>query len=348
MGMLTRYRSACVPRPPLALHRFTQAPNLTRILGLLSRAEALRAGIPTRTADDSSAAHVPAIVTSEDDGHTRRRGLGRKNRTRRLGEDVDGPSASSQENEDEELSLLRQAVELQDSLGYDEPPQLPLPVRLFLGAALLRRAEAGATDAATAEAAEEAEATFASVEVMYPNMGRTLLGLSKACSTLGKETEAEEFTQRLAHSWLFSEVWLEDSAHVGGSYASSSSADAARSGGGMTTNAVSEMQQDRTQEGAAGWTNEGGSDVLAVAVVLICVSLIVFVARAILHNNRDCSFMPATVAISRRRACRGYQSVEEIGPLVGVDDRGQHCGNTDGHSDVAGKTENPTHGLSVE
>ncbi|CAN0241040.1 unnamed protein product, partial [Ectocarpus sp. 13 AM-2016] len=37
----------------------------------------------------------------------------------------------------EELELLRQAVEMQDALGYDEPPQLPVPTRLFLAAALL-------------------------------------------------------------------------------------------------------------------------------------------------------------------------------------------------------------------
>lgn len=114
----------------------------------------------------------------------------------------------------EEIDLLWQAVELEDSLGYDEPPPLPLPARLYLGAALLR----GASDnePASKQDVVEAEAVYREIETMYPSMARTLLGLWRACSVLGKKKEAEEFHNRYVASSRYSEIVLGDSAHIRG------------------------------------------------------------------------------------------------------------------------------------
>lgn len=150
-------------------------------------------------------------------------------------------SGSTDAQRQEELELLRQAVRMQDALGYDEPPPLPVPTRLFLAAALLRgdvdiggggggesSGSSGGdtpttTPTTTAAAvvvgkaeAEEAEVVLRELDGMYPKMGRTLLGLSRASSALGKHDEALEFRERFLASWQHSDVWLEDSAHVGG------------------------------------------------------------------------------------------------------------------------------------
>ena len=114
----------------------------------------------------------------------------------------------------EEITLLWQAAELEDSLGYDEPPPLPLPARLFLGAALLRGAPG--SDLASTVDVVEAEAVFREIENRYPSMPRTLLGLWRACSALGKKDEAQELRKRYVASCRYSEIVLGDSAHVKG------------------------------------------------------------------------------------------------------------------------------------
>ncbi|CAB1113928.1 unnamed protein product [Ectocarpus sp. CCAP 1310/34] len=202
------------------------AAELTRILDLLSRAEGLRGGI-----HGTSAGTTPGDVAT--------------------GATPPGAAAAGPE----ELELLRQAVEMQDALGYDEPPQLPVPTRLFLAAALLRGVDSGVggvgieggvdgsgggdgdtatatapvsvaapptlttptTTAAAAVAVEEAEAVLLEVDAEYPGMGRTLLGLWRCREALGKHDEALALRERFLASWgPYSEVWLEDSAHVGG------------------------------------------------------------------------------------------------------------------------------------
>ncbi|CAM9607512.1 unnamed protein product [Ectocarpus sp. 8 AP-2014] len=213
------------------------AAELTRILGLLSRAEGLRGGIHA-----SAAGTTPGDVTTAATA---------------------GP---------EELELLRQAVEMQDALGYDEPPQLPVPTRLFLAAALLRGVDSGGggggggggmeggvddssggdgdtatttapvsaasptltTPTTTAAAAvEEAEAVLLEVDAEYPGMGRTLLGLWRCREALGKHDEALALRERFLASWgPYSEVWLEDSAHVGGVLGGGDGGGGGGSGGG--------------------------------------------------------------------------------------------------------------------
>ncbi|CAM9917736.1 unnamed protein product, partial [Ectocarpus fasciculatus] len=203
------------------------AADLTRILNLLSRAEGMRGGILA-----TAAGTTPGDVTTA------------------------AAAAAAAATGPEELELLRQAVEMQDALGYDEPPQLPVPTRLFLASALLRGVDVGGggggsggergvdgssiddgdtattmapvsaaipptlttpTTTAAAAAVEEAEAVLLDLDAEYPNMGRTLLGLWRCREALGKHDEALESRELFLASWgPYSEVWLEDSAHVGG------------------------------------------------------------------------------------------------------------------------------------
>lgn len=225
---------------------------------MLSRAEGLRGGFigasdgTSETGTESPADTAAAASAAAGDGGSgRRRGLlpnGAPRSAAAPGVPADGQDSrrhdgrgltSTASRRKEELELLRQAVRMEDALGYDEPPALPVPTRLYLAAALLRgnggggggdddasggdtsvngRGAGTLTTTAAAvgkDEAEEAETVLRELEVRYPNMGRTLLGLWRACSALGKHDEALEFRERFLASWQYSEVWLADSAHVG-------------------------------------------------------------------------------------------------------------------------------------
>lgn len=244
----------------LALSRLSrgQVCSLVKILDLLSRAEALRGGfIAPGNGTGEADAEGPATAASDGGSARHRRGLLRNHSIPRSTapgvRSTDGPDArrrgltstTAGDRRQEELELLRQAVQMEDALGYDEPPALPVPTRLYLAAALIREngngegndggaedaaghghasaGTAGGQGAATATAAavgkdeaEEAETVLRELDVRYPNMGRTLLGLWRACSALGKDDDAQELRERFVASWQYSEVWLVDSAHVGG------------------------------------------------------------------------------------------------------------------------------------
>lgn len=214
---------------------------MVKILDLLSQAEALRGGfVVSSVSAGETDTNSPASAAGDGGSARRRRSLLRNGvpRSAAPGIPTDGQDARRQDGRglrtsraaggrQKELEVLRQAVRMQDALGYDEPPPLPVPTRLYLAATLLRGNDgdggggggAGTTTATAAivkAEAEEAEIVLRELEGGYPNMGRTLLGLWRACSALGEHDEAQEFRQRFLASWQYSEVWLADSAHVGG------------------------------------------------------------------------------------------------------------------------------------
>eukprot|EP00752_Nemacystus_decipiens_P010350 g9220.t1 len=293
-----------------------QVCSLVKILDLLSRAEALRGGF---------IADLPAAADdgAGDGGPARRhRGLLRHGTPRSAprepsieGQDARrrgltstaSASAAAADRRQEELKILRQAVQMEDALGYDEPPALPVPTRLYLAAALLRGDGGGGQGAGTAtvavagkDEAEEAETVLRELDVGYPNMGRTLLGLWRACSALGKDDEAQDFRERFFASWQYSEVGLIDSAHVGGAGAGAEGrADVGgdgegagepeqafdRAGGGGGTTAASsgpvlgreEEVSQRADEGSGAMAN---ATVFLAAVAVAALSLVAAAAVA--------------------------------------------------------------------
>jgi tetratricopeptide (TPR) repeat protein len=86
------------------------------------------------------------------------------------------------------ITLLRQAVAIEDGLGYFEPPMWFVPTRHVLGAALLRGGDAAA-----------AEAVYREDLRRIPENGWSLLGLSQALAAQGKPTEA--IRSRLQRAW---------------------------------------------------------------------------------------------------------------------------------------------------
>lgn len=95
------------------------------------------------------------------------------------------------------MAALREAVAAEDALTYNEPADWPLPVRPYLGAALL---EAG--DARGASAAFEQDLKT------YPLNGWSLFGLAQAQRQLGQADAARETAQRQSAAWQWADAPL--------------------------------------------------------------------------------------------------------------------------------------------
>jgi len=95
------------------------------------------------------------------------------------------------------IAELRAAAAAEDALAYNEPADWPLPVRPYLGAALL---EAGDAKGAV-EAFEQDLKT-------YPLNGWSLFGLAQAQQKLGQADAARETSQRQAVAWQWADAPL--------------------------------------------------------------------------------------------------------------------------------------------
>lgn len=95
------------------------------------------------------------------------------------------------------ISALRAAVVAEDRLAYNEPPDWPLPVRPYLGAALL---DAGR--------AKEAVAAYAQDLAKYPENGWSLHGLARAQTKLKQTDAAADSERRLTAAWQWADVEL--------------------------------------------------------------------------------------------------------------------------------------------
>jgi tetratricopeptide (TPR) repeat protein len=92
---------------------------------------------------------------------------------------------------------LQAAVAGEDSLRYNEPSDWPIPVRQYLGAALL-----------AAEKPSEAEAVYREDLRRNPENGWSLAGLEAALRKRGAAKEADEVAVRLRKAWARADVAL--------------------------------------------------------------------------------------------------------------------------------------------
>ncbi|HRI78495.1 MAG TPA: hypothetical protein PLR06_03080, partial [Cyclobacteriaceae bacterium] len=93
------------------------------------------------------------------------------------------------------LRVLQSAVMAEDTLRYNEPPDWRLPVRQYLGAALL---DAGRYT--------EAEKVFQDDLTKNPENGWSLQGLLQAQQKLGKSKETSATTSRFQKVWKHADV----------------------------------------------------------------------------------------------------------------------------------------------
>lgn len=102
----------------------------------------------------------------------------------------------------EAIAALREAAAAEDALAYNEPADWPLPVRPYLGAALLETGDArGAAQA------------FGQDLVTYPENGWSLFGLAQAQEKLGQADAARETSQRHAAAWQWADAPLAAARH---------------------------------------------------------------------------------------------------------------------------------------
>jgi tetratricopeptide (TPR) repeat protein len=102
--------------------------------------------------------------------------------------------------EESAFTMLRAAVQAEDSLRYDEPPDWIMPVRHALGAALLKSGRA-----------VEAEAVYRADLAKHPENGWSLFGLARALDRQGKSAEADAVQARFEAAWADADLRLNSS-----------------------------------------------------------------------------------------------------------------------------------------
>jgi len=95
------------------------------------------------------------------------------------------------------ISHWQQAVQMQDALVYDEPPDWYYPLRESLGAALLRAGRATAAEMAFREGVKRS-----------PRNGRMLFGLMESLKAQKKDEEAGWVRREFEAVWAKADVKL--------------------------------------------------------------------------------------------------------------------------------------------
>jgi tetratricopeptide (TPR) repeat protein len=109
--------------------------------------------------------------------------------------------ASAGHHPDESVSLLREAVSMEDGLAYDEPKDWFFPVRQLLGAELM-----------AAGRAAEAEEVYRKDLELNPANGWSLFGLQAALRAQNKTDAANEAEREFRAAWKNADVTLTSSA----------------------------------------------------------------------------------------------------------------------------------------
>lgn len=98
---------------------------------------------------------------------------------------------------DEAVRMLQEAVKIENSLQYSEPPLWPLSTRLYLGAVLLM-----------AHRPAEAEQVYRADLKRFPENGWALFGLGQSLRAQQKDDEAAEIERRFEAAWSYADVTL--------------------------------------------------------------------------------------------------------------------------------------------
>ena len=110
---------------------------------------------------------------------------------------VAGEIAARKKQYAEAIALLREGVQLEDELRYDEPRSWHFPVRHNLGAVLLE-----------ADRPKEAEAVYLDDLKIHRENGWALFGLQQSLQRQGRGQEAAAVAQRFAKAWAGADVTL--------------------------------------------------------------------------------------------------------------------------------------------
>ena len=110
---------------------------------------------------------------------------------------LDARIASANDDRKAAIACWRKAVEIQDGLNYDEPPDWYYPLRESLGGALFLDGQY-----------EEAENVFRADLARNPRNGRSLFGLLQSLKAQNKKADAEWVEQAFEAAWKNADVEL--------------------------------------------------------------------------------------------------------------------------------------------
>jgi tetratricopeptide (TPR) repeat protein len=111
---------------------------------------------------------------------------------------LDARMATARGEKDRAIPFWEEAVKIEDTLNYGEPPEWFYPVRESLGAALLLNGHA-----------DQAEAVFRADLEQYPRNPRSLFGLLKSLEAQKKSANVEEVRGEFAAAWKDADGKLE-------------------------------------------------------------------------------------------------------------------------------------------
>ena len=106
-----------------------------------------------------------------------------------------GEIAARRQQYDDAIRKLKEAIKLEDSLPYVEPPQWPLPVRQYLGSVLL-----------LAGRPADAETEYRADLTRNPENGWALIGLIQSLKDQQKDDQAAEVEDRFKKAWAHADV----------------------------------------------------------------------------------------------------------------------------------------------
>ena len=110
---------------------------------------------------------------------------------------IEARIAAAKGQKDEAVTHWRMAVEIQDTLNYDEPADWYYPVRESLGAALLSTGKAS-----------EAEQVFRDDLRQNPRNPRSLFGLKESLLAQGKDADAQWVEKQYLAAWIHADTAL--------------------------------------------------------------------------------------------------------------------------------------------
>ena len=111
---------------------------------------------------------------------------------------LSGEIALSRGDKTRAVELLRESAAAADKINYDEPPDWDLPIREWLGSALLISGDyAGA------------EQVYRDELVKHHNNGRALFGLAEAVNKQGRAPEAKGIRLEFTRAWTGADTKLE-------------------------------------------------------------------------------------------------------------------------------------------
>jgi tetratricopeptide (TPR) repeat protein len=114
---------------------------------------------------------------------------------------LSGEIARARGQRGEAVLAFEQAVRMQDTLNFNEPPDWPQSMRLYLGAALLE-----------ARRAKDAEGVYREELRDLRDNGWALFGLWQSVRAQGRTVEALEIRERFDRAWKNADVVLSASA----------------------------------------------------------------------------------------------------------------------------------------